>query len=330
MLSERALLPVVCASARDFLCEFAVFPGVMIETKQLRILRSIIEVGSFTGAGEQLGMSQPAISQQIRALEEQLGVAVLLRSGKTLKATPAGEMLLQCARQVLDKLDETERYLEEHVKGRGGMVRIGTPEPPCNYLLPEVLVEMKKRFPRIDVRVVSGHTAATLGRLTAGEIDVALLPLPVDAPRFRIVELERDELVAVVPPDHAWANMPFVAARDFEKEPLLVYDRASQITELTLTFLLEDGVFPRIAVEVDHLEAVKDLVVRRLGVAVMPTWAARRELESGSLVSIRLGATGVTRAWGVIHPDLQPYPATLRALVRLFADALPPLLKRAA
>ncbi len=302
----------------------------MIETKQLRVFKAVIDAGSFTGAGEQLGLSQPAVSQQVRALEEQLGVAVLSRSGKTPRATPAGEVLLQCARQVLDRLDETERHLEEHVKGRAGLVRIGTPEPPCNYLLPEVLVEMKKRFPRIDVRVVSGHTAATLTRLSAGEIDVALLPLPVDAPRFRTIELERDELVAVVPPDHAWVDMPFVSARDFEKQSLLVYDRASQITELTLSFLLEDGVFPRVAVEIDHLEAVKDLVQRHLGVAVVPTWAARREIASGELVAVRLGATGVTRAWGVIHPDLQPYPATLKALVRLFADALPPLLKRAA
>jgi DNA-binding transcriptional LysR family regulator len=302
----------------------------MIETKQLRIFKAVLDTGSFTGAGELLGLSQPAISQQIRTLEEQLGVAVLLRSGKTPRATPAGEVLLQCARQVLDKLDETERHLEEHVKGRTGLVRIGTPEPPCNYLLPEVLVEMKKRFPRIDVRVVSGHTAATLARLSAGEIDVALLPLPIDAPRFRTIELERDELVAIVPPDHAWVDMPFVSARDFEKQSLLVYDRASQITELTLSFLLEDGVFPRVAVEVDHLEAVKDLVQRRLGVAVVPTWAARREIANGDLVAIRLGATGISRAWGVLHPDLQPYPATLKALIRLFADALPPLLKRAA
>ena len=134
------------------------------------------------------------------------------------------------------------------------------------------------------------------------------------------------ELVAVVPPDHGWATMPYINARDFETESLLVYDRASQITDLTLGFLLEEGVFPRVAVEIDHLEAVKDLVQRRLGVAVVPLWAARREIAAGALVPVRLGPTGLTRAWAVLHPDLQPYPATLRALVRLFVEALPPLL----
>lgn len=300
----------------------------MIETKQLQIFKTIVDVGSFTGAGEQLGISQSAISQQIRALEEELGVALLVRLGRSTRMTPAGEVFLRCACVVLDKLDETRRFLDEHAHGRAGVVRIGTPEPPCNYLLPEVLVELKQRFPKIDARVTSGHTAATLTRLAAGEIDIALLPLPIDVEKLRVVEVGRDELVAVVPPDHAWATLPFVTPRDFEREPLLVYDRASQITDLTLGFLLDEGVFPRIAVEVDHLEALKDLAQRRLGVAVVPAWSARRELTSGALVAVRLGATGLTRAWGVVHADLQPYPATLRAFVRLLADCLPPLLAR--
>jgi DNA-binding transcriptional LysR family regulator len=302
----------------------------MIETKQLQIFKTIIDVGSFTGAGEQLGISQSAISQHVRALEEELGVPLLVRLGRSTRMTPAGEVLLQCARQVLEKLGDTRRFLEEHAHGRAGVVRIGTPEPPCNYLLPEVLVELKQRFPRIDARVTSGHTAATLGRLAAGEIDLALLPLPVDAGKLRVVEVGRDELVAIVPPDHAWTTLPFVTARDFEKESLLVYDRASQITDLTLGFLLEEGIFPRIAVEVDHVEALKDLAQRRLGVAVLPAWSARREIAGGTLTPVRLGPTGLTRAWGVLHPDLQPYPATLRALVRLFADTLPSLFAAAA
>lgn len=302
----------------------------MIEIKQLKTFRTIIEVGSFTGAGERLGISQSAISQQIRALEEELGVTLLMRTAKSLQITPAGEMLLNGARHVLDKLEETRRRVEDHARGRAGLVRIGMPEPPCNYLLPTVLVELKRRFPRIDVRVTSGHTADTLARLAAGELDVALLPLPIEEGKLRVVEVGRDELVAVVPPDHAWTALPFATARDFDREPLVVYDRASQITDLTLAFLLDDGVFPRIAAEVDHLEALKELAQRRLGIAVVPLWSAQREIGAGTLVPVRLGPTGLRRSWGIVHADLQPYPATLRALVQLLAEALPPLLDRAA
>lgn len=302
----------------------------MIEIKQLKTFRAVVDVGSFTGAGEQLGISQPAISQQIRALEEDLGVPLLIRTARSLQITPAGEILVDCARRVLDKVDETRRRIEEHARGRSGLIRVGTPEPPCNYLLPDVLVDLKRRFPRIDVRVTSGHTADTLARLAAGELDVALLPLPVAAEKFRVVEVGRDELVAIVPPDHAWTTLPFVTARDFAKEPFLVYDRASQITDLTLEFLLADGVFPRIAAEVDHLEALKELAQRRLGIAVVPTWSAKREIAAGLLVPVQLGPRGLGRTWGVLHPDLQPFPATLRALVQLFAEMLPPRFARAA
>jgi DNA-binding transcriptional LysR family regulator len=302
----------------------------MPETKQFLIFKTIVDVGSFTGAGEHLGLSQPAISQQIRALEDELGVLLLLRVGKVARPTPAGEVLLHCARQVLDKIDETRRVLEEHHKGRAGVVRIGTPEPPCNYLLPAILADLKRRLPKIDVRVTSGHTAVTLARLNAGELDAALVPLPADTGKLRVVEVGRDELVAIVRPGHPWAEQPFVTARDFEEQPIVLYDRTSQITELTLDFLLDEGVFPRIAVEIDHLEALKDLVRAGLGAAVVPAWSARRELAEASLAMVRLGPTGLVRSWGVVHPDLQPQPTTVRVLVRLFAEVLPPLLASAA
>jgi DNA-binding transcriptional LysR family regulator len=302
----------------------------VLEIKQLNIFKTIVEVGSFTGAGEVLGLSQPAISQHVRALEESAGVPLLVRIGKVTRPTPAGDVLLHCARNVLERIEGAERALSEHARGRAGVVRLGSPEVPCNHLLPSVLIELKRRFPRIDARVTSGHTAVTLARLTSGDLDLALLPLPADTGRLRVVEIGRDELVGIVPPAHPWASMPWVAAREFEHEPLALYDRASQITDLTLAFLLDEGVFPRIAVEIDHIEALKELVHGGLGVAVVPSWSARRELEAGTLASVRLGPTGVTRTWGVIYREHHQVAASVRALVSLLAEALPPLFARAA
>ena len=255
---------------------------------------------------------------------------LLVRVGKITRPTPAGDVLLHCARQVLERIEGAARTLSEHARGRAGVVRVGTPEVPCNYLLPPVLVELKRRCPKIDARVTSGHTAVTLARLTGGELDLALLPLPADTGKLRVVNAGRDELVAIVPPAHPWAGLPWVAAREFENQPLVLYDRASQITDLTLGFLLDEGVFPRIAVEIDHIEALKELVREGLGVAVVPWWSARRELDGAMLVAVRLGPVGVTRTWGLIYPEPPQLPASVRALVALFAEALPPLFARAA
>jgi LysR family transcriptional regulator, low CO2-responsive transcriptional regulator len=295
----------------------------MLETKQLRIFKTIVEVGSFTGAGEHLDLSQPAISQQMRALEEQIGVPLLVRSGRNTRPTPAGEVLLQCARQVLEKLELAQRILAEHGDGRAGVVRVGTPEPACNYLLPPVLTELKRRIPKAEIRVVSGHPPTTLARLHGGEVDVAFLPLPIDSERLRITEIGHDELVAIVPPAHPWIGRPHVAARDFEDEPLILYDRQSPITDRTLACLLDEGVFPRVAVEVDHLEALKDLVRMGVGVGVVPRWSALRELAAGALSAVRVASPRMMRLWGLCHLDGSQQSGAMRALLEVCAATLP-------
>lgn len=103
----------------------------MLETKQLQIFKTVVKVGGFTRASQRLNLSQPAASQHVRVLEKELGVALLLRVGKATRLTPAGEVLLQCATQVLDKLDEVQRVLVDHGEGRATIVRLGAPEPAC-------------------------------------------------------------------------------------------------------------------------------------------------------------------------------------------------------
>lgn len=295
----------------------------MLEIKQLRTFRTIVEVGSFTRAGDQLGLSQPAISQQVRSLEESLGVPLLVRAGRGARPTPAGDVLFQCARQMLDRLDEVERRFAEETAGRAGVVRIGAPEPPCSYLLPGALAALCRELPKVDLRVQSGQPAATLARLAAGDVDVALLPLPIDSERLRVLEVGSDEMVAIAPPEHPWAAHSRVHAADFATQPLVLYDRTSAITEATLAFLLENGVFPTIAIEIDQLEGVKDLVRAGVGVAVVPRWAARRELAAGALVAASVGDAGLRRTWALVFHDAQPRPATIASVVRLLAEELP-------
>jgi DNA-binding transcriptional LysR family regulator len=295
----------------------------MLELKQLRIFRTIVEVGSFTRAADQLGLSQPAISQQIRALEESLGVPLLVRAGRGARPTPAGDVLFQCSRHVLERVEDVERRFAEQTAGRAGVVRIGAPEPPCSYLLPGALVPLRRELPRVEIRVVSGQPAVTLARLEAGELDLAMLPTPVVGERLRVVEVGSDDLVAIMPPEHPWATRSRVLAADFASEPLVIYDRTSAITEATLGFLLASGIFPTVAIEIDQLEGVKELVRSGVGVAVVPRWAARRELAAGSLVAAPLGDAGVRRTWVLVFADRQPRSATTSAVVRLLQEALP-------
>jgi LysR family transcriptional regulator for metE and metH len=126
-----------------------------------------------------------------------------------------------------------------------------------------------------------------------------------------------------MPPEHAWARRDRVQAADFAGEPLVIYDRTSAITEATLGFLLASGIFPTVAIEIDQLEGVKELVRAGVGVAVVPRWAARRELAAGSLVAVPLGDAGLRRTWNLVFADSQPRSATTAAVVAFLREALP-------
>ena len=298
----------------------------MLETKQLKIFKTIVEVGSFTRAGARLNLSQPAISQHIRALEEQVGVPVLLRVGKRARPTPAGEVLLQCAQQVLDKIEDVQRVLADQSEGRAGIVRIGSGDAACHHLLPGVLKEFMSRFPKVHLHMATGHSGLTIMRILNGDLDIGLVTLPVEAEKVRMSELGRDELVAIVPPQHPWAGRRRVRATDFAGQPVILYERQSPMTDMVLNFLLEEGVFPRVSMEVDRLTLVKEMVRNGLGIAVVPRWAVRDELAAGMLSAVSLGKSGLSRAWGLVCLDHGQRPATFKALVRLCVERVPPLL----
>ena len=294
-----------------------------LETRQLLIFKTIVEVGSFTRAGVRLGLSQSAISQHVRALEEAAGLPLLVRLGKSARPTPAGEVLLQYARHVLGKIEEAERALVDAGEGRAGVLRIGAGGAACQHLLPAVLREFRSRFPKVDLHIRSGHTELTLGRLLAGDIDLGLVTLPLRAPQVRVTEIGRDELVMIVPPDDPWAAKRRVAAAELAGKPLVLYERQSQATDLIMRTLLAEGVFPRVTMEIDHLEAVKEMVRAGFGLAIVPEWAVRREIATGALGTVSLGKTGLWRTWGLACLDQALPSPTLRALVRLCLERLP-------
>lgn len=297
-----------------------------METKQLRTFLTIVDTESFTRAGRRLGLSQSAISQQIGALERQLGLKLLRRTGAGAKPSSAGEILVHYARQVVRKIDEAERVLADFESNGAGALRIGAGGAACHYLLPGILKDLRADHPKMDLHVVSGPTQTTMERLLEGELDLGLLTLPVTHARLRLQPLGRDELVAIVSPAHPWAARRRVQAQDFGDQPLLIYERRSQTFRLIERVLLEVGVFPSIAMEMDHLEAVTAMARDGLGVAIVPRWAVQEELAGGHLVALSIGKSGLTRAWGLGLVAQDHHPQSLKTFIRLCSERLPSML----
>src|SRR6195256_6998674 len=150
-----------------------------LEIRPLRLVAAVAEVGSLTRAGEQLHLTQSALSHQLRDIESRLGTALFLRVGKRLVLTPAGERLLASARDVLERLTQTEPDIREMGRDRAGILRITTECYTCYHWLPPLLLRYRRTFPRVEVRIDVEATRRPLEMLLAGKIDLALMSTPV-------------------------------------------------------------------------------------------------------------------------------------------------------
>ncbi len=297
-----------------------------MEIRSLRSFVAVVDNGGFTTAGRRLGISQSAVSQQVRLLEQELGATLLCRSGRRIAVTQAGDTLLPYARQILAKLDEAKAAVSDFEALGRGRVAIGAGGTVCRHILPAILREFAERFGRVDVHVVSGYSAQTVARVADGSVDFGIVVLPVQEKALVASELGRDELVAVARPDHPWAGRDVVRPQDFADERLIAYDRVSQTYRILERFLLEAGVFPRVAMEIDDLEAVKRMVSEGLGISAVARWTVQREVNEESLIVRPLGRRGLYRTWGLVRRSGEPLTAAQRGFLAVCRNRFPGLL----
>jgi DNA-binding transcriptional LysR family regulator len=300
-----------------------------IDSKLLKSFRAVAERRSFTAAGKALGLTQSAISQQIRALETELDTTLLTRSNKLVQITPAGEIFLQCARQVLDKLDQARSLVAEYARSGGGRLSIGAPVSACQWLLPPVVGEFHQRYPKIELIITSTDANEILDRVAARAIDLALLPLPpITLGQLRTAGMGQDELLVAVAPDHPLAERESVAADDLRKQSLIVPRQQTSEYTVWSDFLIQAGIFPTIAVETDNLELAKALAIRGVGITIAPSWALSNELAYGQIRALHLGRPGLRRNWCVAYHQTAPFSAMQNNFLKMCSDLIPRLLSR--
>lgn len=297
-----------------------------MDIRELRTFIAVAEAGSFTRAGGRLQISQSAVSQQIRLLEESLGTPLFTRRAREVSLTQAGNVLLPYARQIVAKLEEARAVVSDYESLGRGRIVIGAGGAVCHHLLPELLKDFAQRFAKVEIQVISGFSNETLQRTIEGGVDLGIVVLPLQHTAVVSAELGRDELVAIARPGHRWTGLARVRARDFVDEPLVVYERNSHTFRIIERFLLEEGVFPRFAMEISDLEAVKRMVEAGLGVAVMATWMIREEILRGSLIARPLGARGLHRGWGVLHRASEALTASQKGFLSICRTRFPELI----
>ncbi|OBZ95491.1 LysR family transcriptional regulator [Pararhizobium polonicum] len=242
---------------------------------QLHSFIHVAELGSFTAAAEKVGLTQPAISLQIKLLEQRLGVRLIERVGRRAQPTPAGHDLLVHARRIIQDVAGAEEAMIPHRSSVAGRVRIGSGATAFIHLLPQAILKAKTGMPGLDITVRIGNAHDILLDLESNVLDLAVVTLPASGRSLAVEEFYEDELMAVAPkgtamppqgPDAAFMN----------EQTLLVYEGGNTRRSIE-QWMSAGGIRLKPAMEFGSVEAIKELVAAGLGWSILPGLSLKRD-----------------------------------------------------
>ena len=242
-----------------------------MELDQLRYFLQIAERGNFTRAAEDLSISQPALSRSIKKLEEELGQPIFERKSRSVSLTDAGTLLQARALQVLSILDDTKAEITDD--GESGRVRVGAIPTIAPYFLPEILRRFSTEYPKATIVVQENTTDVLLKSCTQGEIDLAIVALPIPAKYLEVEELFKEELLLVLPLNHPLADRAKISVSDVEPFPFVLLDEAHCLSGNIASFCRQNSFQPVAVERTSQLTMVQELVSLSHGVSMIPAMA---------------------------------------------------------
>ena len=281
-----------------------------LEVRHLKLVETVAKEGGLTKAANRLHVTQSALSHQLRDIEDKLGAPLFLRLNKKMLLTQAGERLLSSAPAVLDELKRAEEDIRQIALHREGILRISTECYTCYHWLPPVLKPFSREFPRVEVRIIAEATRRPVEALLDGRLDLAITSEVTRNQKLTFKPLFKDEMVVIVSPGHPLAGLPYVSAKDFSSEHLIVYALPKEDLTIYQKVLIPAGVSPRHLSRVELTEAIVEMVKAGLGIGVMARWAVAPQIEAGSLVGVPVTAKGLHRHWNaamIKHKAAPPY-----------------------
>ena len=279
--------------------------GLGVENFRLKVFRVVARHASFTRAAEELLLTQPAVTAQVKALEEELGVALfdrgVGRAGGGIGLTAAGAALLPFAERLKGLAAEAAGAVAGSSGGAGGTLALGASQTIAQYVLPRLVAEFRREHARVEVTAISGNTERMLEELTAQRIQLALVEGPARRKDVQVRAFLEDELVLVVPAGHEWAGreIDLEALRD---APMLMREIGSGTRRVVEEALRKAGLKRRemrIGMELDSTEGLLSAVEAGLGVTFASRWAARNHVAVGSLKEVRVAGLRVVRKFSV-------------------------------
>jgi LysR family transcriptional regulator, transcriptional activator of the cysJI operon len=306
--------------------------GVRLEKFRLRVFRAVAQEMSFRKAAEMLHLSQPAVSQHVRALEEEAGARLFDRArgeghGSQISLTEAGRVLLGYANTAAETMMEAQRALAALNDEAVGELRLGASTTVAQYVLPRILGAFLRQYPQVKLSLVSGNTEHVVQAVSEEKVELGIIEGPAMRRDVRMERMVRDEMVLIVSPNHLWAarKAGAIAPAELMRVPLLLRERGSGSRRVVERALKKAGLPLRslkVAMELDSTEAIISGVEAELGVGFVSRYAVAKVLRLGSVKVVAVEGLEIVRDFSFVRLAGTELTGTAAAFQRFAAGSV--------
>jgi DNA-binding transcriptional LysR family regulator len=271
-----------------------------MDLDQLHTFLEIVRLKSFSKAAQTCFRTQPAISAQVRQLEQDVNTTLFDRLGTRISLTPAGRIFSEYAEQILALRRQAQDTINELEKMPRGELVIAANESTCIYVLPEVFANYKGLFPNVQLHVDRSYGARVVDAVVDNQADFGIAQLPIQEKKLQVVKIHSDEIKVLVPTTHELARKSQVTAQDLLPFPLLLPKSGTTRSRLNAWLeVVEDEI--RVSMELDSTEMIKRFVMANLGVSFLAASTCAEEVAARRLAAVSLGPEPMVRRLGLIY-----------------------------
>lgn len=301
-----------------------------MNTRSLRVFLEVANAGSFSAAARNLGLTQPAVSLQIRSLEKEYGNTLIDRSPGHCRLTEAGQSFLDYARNILEMEEKLLREMEGKRSEVSGPITIAASNIPGDYIMPYVLARYRERYPLTDPRLAIADSGKVLESVRAGEVDLGCAGFREEDDRLRYGLLSKDRLVFIAPPDHPLARRGNLDPADLEGEPFLWREEGSGTRSHMVGILADLGLDKAVAgsLQLGSTMAVIQAVSAGAGISLISLWAAEAYIQQRMVAALRLKGRELRRDFHYVLLRRRPLSSATTALIELLEEEQPVLERR--
>ncbi len=260
----------------------------MLNLNLLRIFYAAAQKNNFSAAADELVITQPTVSAQIRALEKQYGVILFKRIGRRVELTDSGKRLFKYAKKVFDLATEIDQLLNDIRKNEEGIIRLGVGKSYGKYFISPLLCRFQKKFPKVRIILKEGNSEDIFKGILRYEIDLGLLGINILLARkcLELIRIQREEVLLMAWPRHGLANSKSVSFSDLKNEPIILREKGSGVRDLIIARFEQEKIKPNIVIETENVSTLIELIKEEEGVGFLSKFVAEKELGTGTLRAI--------------------------------------------